>query len=1348
VRLRKTNTKRAFSVLLIVFLIMQSLSAAAIASPQKGFKDLPKYQKEIGELVELGIINGYPDNTFRPNLPITRMQAVTMIAREMQLDTKNRPNPNFKDVKKGQPGYDAIAAAVAEGIISGKADGNFDPQGKLSRAEMAKILVKAYSLKSPATYSKKFKDVPKTYWAHDFIQAIAANEITTGYGDGTFRPGDHITRLQFSLFLSRYINGIKKGEMEALSQKFTLTTSKSKITYGEKVTLKLEAKDTKDLYYTANWSATAGNLNVVNDKNSAEWTAAKNNTQTDTIIVKIEATSKGKKYLIEKTAVISVEKLQETVATDSDADGLSNEQERELGTDPAIPDTDGDQLKDGEEVNTYKTNPLHPDTDSDGLSDYFEVQAKMPAKFDPLKPDSDGNKVPDGAEDYDQDKLINVLEEAAGTNPLNPDTDGDKLADSYEVLYLSDLSPLKPDTDEDGIPDPLEDFDGDGLTTIMEQQYQTNPLSDDTDGDGLKDQEEIGVYKTNPTLEDTDNDQLDDGAEIKFKSNPLNPDTDGDGTIDGLEKREQTLESDAQNVQLTFAATGDATETTLIKEDKAVSSLVGAAGVVGKPIDITTSSQFDSATLTVEYDASHLNGIQPENLRIFYFNPKTNQLELVENQQVNTANSTVSATLTHFSTYVLGDLSLWAKSWEENTKNPPAPGPGGEEEKPLDLVLVIDSSGSMSSNDPDDYRLSGAKQVIDSLKEGDQVAVVGDRGAVVDFDSWAQLLQELTEDKDALKEAVDKIDSSGGTDIAAGVTVGLAELEKNGREDADKAIILLTDGEGYYTHALTTKAQQMGVKITTIGLGEYIDFNLLQKIADDTGGDFYHVEAAEDLEIVLERSKDQIDNDDTDGDGLPDWVEKLAESNGGFILKNTFHIPFTDIEIPIENKFVTKFDMGDTDGDEVNDADELGGLSNIYVNSNKTKVYLKEYPQSNPNNADTDGDTDNDKYDDKPLREYIKPVVLLHGIRSNTGDTWGGDAWLDNGNLSLFAGQDEPDFTKDVPSYLTATKTAYSKGHNLTYNHLDAQYIKEVRANSLARHLEMQGYDANESIYVFNWENMDHVLYAAQHLETYLENLMANYLPSQDVDVTKGYSQETSFSLVGHSAGGLVSRTYIETLQDSSDPRIDNLVTVDTPHYGSDYLNNGGICGLVTEDLDREDSDLFYSNPSSWCSDYGQQKLNSDNKGSTNYYFFGGLIGRYYEMVDDVPGDRVPPRKVDKYYIPSDKAPIMLTFGPQGKSKTDDQLFSDIQRELGQHGITVPDKNKDVLSEKYFGDNIVTIGSQLGIPADFQRENEEGVDAVSYDQAFVVVGRSSHSSHSDMTKLDIVYQKIAELIKN
>ncbi len=72
-------------------------------------------------------------------------------------------------------------------------------------------------------------------------------------------------------------------------------------------------------------------------------------------------------------------------AKDSDGDGLSDEEETKLGTNPYNPDTDGDGLLDGEEVNNHKTNPLDPDTDGGGIKDGVEV--RMGA--DPLDADDD-----------------------------------------------------------------------------------------------------------------------------------------------------------------------------------------------------------------------------------------------------------------------------------------------------------------------------------------------------------------------------------------------------------------------------------------------------------------------------------------------------------------------------------------------------------------------------------------------------------------------------------------------------------------------------------------------------------------------------------------------------------------------------------------------------------------------------------------------------------------------------------------------------------------------------------------------------------------------------------------------
>jgi hypothetical protein len=62
-------------------------------------------------------------------------------------------------------------------------------------------------------------------------------------------------------------------------------------------------------------------------------------------------------------------------ATDQDADNAPDELEPGLGLDPTNPDTDGDNVADGDELNIYGTDPLNPDTDNDGRSDGQELFA-------------------------------------------------------------------------------------------------------------------------------------------------------------------------------------------------------------------------------------------------------------------------------------------------------------------------------------------------------------------------------------------------------------------------------------------------------------------------------------------------------------------------------------------------------------------------------------------------------------------------------------------------------------------------------------------------------------------------------------------------------------------------------------------------------------------------------------------------------------------------------------------------------------------------------------------------------------------------------------------------------------
>jgi len=194
---------------------------------------------------------------------------------------------------------------------------------------------------------------------------------------------------------------------------------------------------------------------------------------------------------------LGVTLIGESDDADPDEDGLTNRSEKEIGTNPRNPDTDGDKLRDGEEVMTYKTNPLNPDTDGDGLTDGEEVFAH---KTDPLKPDTDS----DGLNDYEEAITHK-------TDPLNPDTDDDGLTDGDEVLVYK-TNPLNPDTDGDGL------TDGDEV-----KRYTTDALLADTDSDSLTDGEEINRYTTNPRQADTDGGSVNDGVEVFRGTNPLDP---------------------------------------------------------------------------------------------------------------------------------------------------------------------------------------------------------------------------------------------------------------------------------------------------------------------------------------------------------------------------------------------------------------------------------------------------------------------------------------------------------------------------------------------------------------------------------------------------------------------------------------------------------------------------------------------------------------------------------------------------------------------------------------------------------------------------------------------------------
>lgn len=194
-----------YSITVVLLLTIGQLAWSGHVSAA-GFKDVTVYKEEINHLTTIGIINGYPDATFRPDQSITRIQAVQMIMREIGIPENWEPkNPyQFSDVKPGQDGHRDVLRAYELNIVTGKDWDIFDPSGKMTRAEMAKVLVQAYALGSVNT--SQFKDIAASSWAAPYVRSLAAVNITIGYPDGTFKPNLPISRAHFAVFMARILN--------------------------------------------------------------------------------------------------------------------------------------------------------------------------------------------------------------------------------------------------------------------------------------------------------------------------------------------------------------------------------------------------------------------------------------------------------------------------------------------------------------------------------------------------------------------------------------------------------------------------------------------------------------------------------------------------------------------------------------------------------------------------------------------------------------------------------------------------------------------------------------------------------------------------------------------------------------------------------------------------------------------------------------------------------------------------------------------------------------------------------------------------------------------------------------
>lgn len=822
---------------------------------------------------------------------------------EASQEADSRP---FPDVEPGTWYYGVAEYALEHDIIMGTSEGLFDPSGATTRAAFMTIIHRLEGSPAAASDEPAFTDLAPGAFYADAVNWAAEEGLAEGYSDGRFGPEDTITREQAAVFFYRYAK--YRGE--------DVTESADLDSFVDASELSAFAAE------PMRWACATGLISGTSET-TLDPQGEASRSQVAAIFMRF-----CEKYDVFGTTQnpggsdSSVKRHTVTFVTNSNS--TVEPQRVEDGETAVIPENpeNGELFFAG----WYEEDDPKDWADAFSFDTPITKDLTLHALWVNMTDDTDGDGIPDALEEY------------IGTDPAKQDSDGDGLTDYEERMYFQ-YDPLKRDTDGDGTEDGNEDFDGDGLTNLTEKSGGTSPILRDTDGDGLDDNEEP-TYNTDPTKYDTDGDGASDGDEVRLGTNPISAETSfnekaafGDGT---------PTERVPVTVSVNATVTGDQVGTLDISpvtyaDDPMISPTI--PGYLGSAYDLTLeggAGQPSSATISFAYDSSLGSEGESFQPRIYYYNEEAGTLEELSNQTVS--GNTVTASVEHFSTYLLLNKVEFDAVWEADIRPPDDASAGLTG---LDVVFVIDTSGSMSWNDGSGLRVEAAKQFVEKLGEKD-------RAAVIDFDSSATLKTAFTSDHSTLASMIDECgDDNGGTNLTRGMSLAIDQFtnEEYTRTDAYKYIIFLTDGDGNYDTQLTTEAAEQGIVVFTVGLGSSIDEDLLKDIAEGTGGKYYFASSSDELlNIYYDLSFETVDyTTDSNQDGISDYYTELIKTG----------------RLPLSNgsKEFMGYDFNyDRNGQPSNDFDGDGLLNGqeIQIETSGSRVYAHLY--SDPAIEDSDGD--------------------------------------------------------------------------------------------------------------------------------------------------------------------------------------------------------------------------------------------------------------------------------------------------------------------------------------------------------------------------------------------------------
>lgn len=160
-------------------------------------------QSSIVGLSNRHIIEGFGDYTFRPQRPVSRAEAVTMLARAFGYS--KRKAVHFDDLPDGHWAYNSISLGAQAGLIQGYPDGTIRPDRALSRVEMAVMVANAMGISGKQRGNVPFSDIASDYWATPILKQMKMEGWISGYEDNTFHPDAPCTRAEFAALLTQVL---------------------------------------------------------------------------------------------------------------------------------------------------------------------------------------------------------------------------------------------------------------------------------------------------------------------------------------------------------------------------------------------------------------------------------------------------------------------------------------------------------------------------------------------------------------------------------------------------------------------------------------------------------------------------------------------------------------------------------------------------------------------------------------------------------------------------------------------------------------------------------------------------------------------------------------------------------------------------------------------------------------------------------------------------------------------------------------------------------------------------------------------------------------------------------------